>query len=761
MGIFYEKDKGIFTLHTENSTYAFMVEPLGVVTHLYYGERIRSDGDLSYLSNFSSVGRPTLYPDLSFAEYEKGGEKYCPHARLQEYSGFGIGDGRSTCLQGRFADGSQTIDLRYHSHEILSGKPALPGMPAVYVNDNEQAQTLVLTLKDKAKELYVKLFYTVIDGHDQIMRSVRILNKTGEVFFVDCAFSGILDIPEKDFDVISFYGKPNNERFVDRSPIRHGKLSCESTLGLTNHFTNNSMILCAPAATEDSGDCYGMMLVYSGCFTVSAELDHAGRVRLGAGIHPAGFCWKLEDGEEFATPEVIFSYTNQGLGQLSRGFHDLLRYNVCRGKWKDARRPVLINSWEAAVFDFDEDKLVEIAKGAKEFGVEMLVMDDGWFGCRDWDDRSLGDWTEYAKKLPNGISGLCKRLREIGMDLGVWFEPETVSENSDLYRAHPDYAVQIPGRAPFRGRWELVLDMSREEVRENIYQQVAKILTESPVSYIKWDFNRYITDAYSLALDAHRQGEFFHRYVLGVYEFMEKIHQNFPHVLLENCCSGGGRFDAGMLYYSPQIWCSDNTCPAHRMQIQYGTSLLYPVSTMGSHIAYSPNVNTYHSASVLTRGVSAMAGTFGYELDPAHESEKSKQEMLVMTQLYKKHYFTINHGDYYRLLSPYEQSAPTTRISAWEFVSKDKANALFSMVQMDNVNDRADFRIKLKGLDESKKYRLHMYFDNRGGKETNFAPYLDEKDLGVFSGEILMKAGLHLTLLRGDNMSTLIELEAE
>jgi len=759
MPISYNEKLKQFTITTTKSTYAFMVEKYGLVTHLYYGEALSNDADLTYLSNTKNVGRAATYPDVTYEEFQNGAGKYCPYARLMEYSSFGIGDWRQCALVGRFANGSSTIDLRYHSHKIINSKPALCGLPSVYANEGEKAQTLVLTLKDKIEELFVELYYSVIEGHGEIMRSAKIINKTGKDFYIDSALSATLDIAKKEFDVISFYGKVNNERYLERAPLRHGKTSCESTSGHTSHFTNNSIILCDHNATEDSGECYGATLVYSGNFLAAAELDHANRVRMSLGINPTGFCWKLENGECFETPEVIFSYTKEGLGDLSRGYHDLIRYNVCRGKYKDARRPVLINNWEATVFDFNEDKLVEIAKEAKEFGVEMLVMDDGWFGHRNWDNNSLGDWTEFKEKLPNGISGLCKRLSDIDMKLGVWFEPEMISEDSELYKEHPDWCVQMPGRAPFRGRWQLVLDLTRKEIRDCIYNQMAKILSESPVAYIKWDANRYVMDAYSLALKEDRQGEFFHRYMLGVYELMERINKNFPDVLFENCASGGGRFDAGMMYYSPQIWCSDNTCPAHRMKIQYGSSFIYPISTMGSHVAFSPNINTLHPTSVFQRGITAMAGTFGFELDPAHESEQNKKDMLVVTELYKKHYFTINHGDYYRLVSPYEQKTSATRISSWQFVSKDKKTALFNMMQMDNVNDPADFYVKLKGLDESQNYKLTMYRDDQS-REKPFDITLKKCDLGTFSGEILMKAGLHLTLSRGDNMSTLVEIEA-
>ena len=762
MAIIFDEKSRSFAINTANTTYAmFVTEEYNLLTHLYYGERISDGASLTYLRHNSGVGRSMTYPEVTYDDYEqKGHAKFCPHALRQEYSVFGRGDFRTPCLVGRFDDGSRTIDLRYHSYKILNGKPVLEGLPSVYLNDGEKAETLVITLKDTAFELYVELYYSIIEGHDQIMRSTRIINKTGKDFFIESALTMNLDIHKKEFDAITFYGMQNAERSVERTPLRHGKISVDSTLGGTGHFSNNSIILCDNNADEDHGECIGATLVYSGNFAITAELDHVGRTRLSMGINPVGFCWKLEDGESFTTPEVIMSYSATGLATLSHGFHDIIRYNVCRGKWKDARRPVLINNWEATVFDFDEDKLVEIATDAKKFGVEMLVVDDGWFGHRDWDNTSLGDWYIDKKKLPNGMEGLCKRLNDMDVELGVWFEPENISEESDLYKEHPDYCIRVPARDPMKSRWQLTLDLTRKEIRDNIFEQMKKVISSCPIRYIKWDMNRNITDAYSRELPVDRQGEFYHRYILGVYDLMERIVEEFPDLLIENCNGGGGRFDAGMLYYSPQIWCSDNTDPAHRFKIQYGTSMIYPVSTMGAHIAYAPNINTFHHTSVFTRGVTAMAGTFGYELDPMHETETTIKEMALMSELYKKHYFTINHGDYYRIFSPYDRSTVQTRLSAWEFVSKDKNKALYSMVQMDNVNSGGDLYVKLKGLDPNKTYKLHMYYETRHDKIKPFTPWIEDKDFGEYTGEVLMKAGLHLNLFRGDSMATLIEIDA-
>lgn len=759
MAISYNKKTRIFTIESENSTYAFMVEDKNLVSHLYYGEKIQNKSDLSYLLNATNVGRASLYDDFSYEEFEGGAARVCPHARYHEYSTFGIGDFRTPCLSGNFDDGSQAIDLRYFKHQIIDGKSELKDLPSSYANEGQKAQTLILTLKDSVRDLYVELYYSVIDGCDAIMRHSKIVNRTGGDFFLNSALSANLDIYGKNYDVITFYGRNTNERYVERTPVRHGRISGQSSMGITSNYGGNSIILCDSTATETCGNCYGATLVYSGNYIVSAELDQVNRVRMTIGINPDGFRWKLLNGEEFTTPEVIFSYSSSGLGQLSRNFHDIIRYNICRGKFRDSRRPVLINNWEATLFDFNEEKLVRFASEAKKFGAEMLVVDDGWFGHnRDWDNAALGDWFENRRKLPDGVSGLCEKINSLDMKLGLWFEPEMISEDSDLFRAHPDYCVRVPNRAPMRSRWQLVLDMSRKEVVDCIYEQMEKVLSSCPISYVKWDMNRNITDAYSLSLESERQGEFYHRYMLGVYDLMSRITNKFPDILLENCAGGGGRYDAGMLCYSPQIWCSDNTDPYHRMKIQYGTSLIYPVSTMGAHVAYSPNINSYNPASAFVRGVAAMAGTFGFELDPDEEDDKSKKDILFMANLYKKHYFTINHGDYYRLLSPYEQSTDTTRISAWQFVSKDKSQALFCSMQLDNSNSFDDYYVKLQGLDANKSYSLNMIYEYINPKKKPFVSEIMQKEMGVFSGDVLMKAGLHLNLFRGENMSCIVEI---
>lgn len=757
MAIYFNEETRIFTIQTKNSTYAMKIAEYNLLSHLYYGEKIDKSEDLSYLANNSGTSLGNFYDEIGHFTYEKRGVgKFTPHALRQEYSTFGLGDYRTPCLLGRFSDGSAATDLRYKSHKIIEGKPALAGLPSFYANENERAQTLVITLKDKVYDLYVELYYSIIEGHNEIMRSAKIINKTGGDYTIESALSICLDLNMGDLDAITFYGQHNNERHAERKALSRARLVVNSVAGATSHFTNNSIILCEKNADENKGQCYGLSLVYSGNFSITAEKDHYGRTRLCSGISPEGFNWHLSDDEEFTTPEAIISYSANGLGELSRGFHDIIRYNLCRGKYKDSYRPVLINNWEATMFEFDEQKLLDFADKAKAFGAQMLVVDDGWFGKRDWDDSSLGDWFVDKSKLPNGVEGLYEKLKEKDMFLGLWFEPENISENSELYRAHPDYAIRVPSRAPMRCRWQLALDMSRKEIRDNIFEQMKKVLSSCPVKYVKWDMNRNITDAFSRALPAERQGEFYHRFILGVYDLMERITAEFPDILLENCSGGGGRFDLGMLYYSPQIWTSDNTDAFCRLKIQYGTSFIYPVSCMGAHIAVSPSLPTGVDASVLTRGAVAMAGTFGFELDPSHEDEKSCAQMAFMTSLYKKHYFTINHGDYYRLASPYENRDETSRISAWQFVSKDKNNALFTVVQLDAPCDSRDYYLKLYGLDESKKYKLTR-FSETGGQRNSL---IRKTGMGVFGGAALVKAGLHLNIMGGNNRTILIEIEA-
>lgn len=682
----------VFTLQTKYSAYQ-MKEEGGFLFHNYYGPVI-GDMDMSYLvrpldRGFS--GQPQEIMDRGFSL----------DTRLLEYPSYGTGDYRDYCLHAAYGDGSQVTDLRFVSYEIEEGKYALEGLPAMYQGE-EKAETLEITLEDKYKNLQVVLYYGVFENLDVITRACKIVNKGEDKVRLLRAYSMGLDFDHKDLDFLHFYGRHAMERKMERSPLQHGFQGVESRRGYSSHQQNPFAVLCKPDATEEYGWCYGASFVYSGNFSIQAEVSQADTTRLTVGIQDTQFEFHLEPGECFTTPEVILSFSDKGLGQLSRNYHKAIRNNVCRGKYKTARRPVLINNWEATYFDFTPEKLVAIAKDAKELGIEMLVMDDGWFGKRDSDFSGLGDWFVNEKKLKGGLKDLVEEVNKTGMKFGIWFEPEMISEDSDLYRAHPDWALTIPGRPFSRARHQLVLDFSREDVRTYIFERMCEILESANIEYVKWDANRHLTDVWSAQLPADRQGEVFHRYILGLYDFLEKLTQRFPDILIEGCSGGGGRFDAGMMYYHPQIWCSDDTDAIERLEIQYGTSFGYPVSTVGSHVSVCPNHQTGRSVSMKTRGIVAMAGTFGYELDITKLSEDDKEMVKVQVEEFKKYYDLIQNGDYYRLTDDGSKSPYV----AWEFAAADQSEALLNVVVLRAKANPMLHTVQVKGLKPDAVYRV-------------------------------------------------------
>lgn len=682
----------VFTLQTKHSAYQ-MKEEGGFLFHNYYGPVI-GDMDMSYLvrpldRGFS--GQPQEIMDRGFSL----------DTRLLEYPSYGTGDYRDYCLHAAYGDGSQVTDLRFVSYEIEEGKYALEGLPAMYQGE-EKAETLEITLEDKYKNLQVVLYYGVFENLDVITRACKIVNKGEDKVRLLRAYSMGLDFDHKDLDFLHFYGRHAMERKMERSPLQHGFQGVESRRGYSSHQQNPFAVLCKPDATEEYGWCYGASFVYSGNFSIQAEVSQADTTRLTVGIQDTQFEFHLEPGECFTTPEVILSFSDKGLGQLSRNYHKAIRNNVCRGKYKTARRPVLINNWEATYFDFTPEKLVAIAKDAKELGIEMLVMDDGWFGKRDSDFSGLGDWFVNEKKLKGGLKDLVEEVNKTGMKFGIWFEPEMISEDSDLYRAHPDWALTIPGRPFSRARHQLVLDFSREDVRTYIFERMCEILESANIEYVKWDANRHLTDVWSAQLPADRQGEVFHRYILGLYDFLEKLTQRFPDILIEGCSGGGGRFDAGMMYYHPQIWCSDDTDAIERLEIQYGTSFGYPVSTVGSHVSVCPNHQTGRSVSMKTRGIVAMAGTFGYELDITKLSEDDKEMVKVQVEEFKKYYDLIQNGDYYRLTDDGSKSPYV----AWEFAAADQSEALLNVVVLRAKANPMLHTVLVKGLKPDAVYRV-------------------------------------------------------
>lgn len=715
----------IFSLHTKHSTYQMKVDR-DFLIHTYYGPYV-GDSDMSYLARCIDRGFSGNPDGIT----DKG---YSLDTQLLEYPSYGTGDFRNDCLRVAYADGSQVTDLKYVSHEIKEGKYGLEGLPAMYQGE-ENVQTLEVVLQDVYKKLEVILYYGVFENLDVITRACKIVNKGEDKVNLLRAYSMCLDFNNKDMDFVHFYGRHAMERIMERTPLHHGIQSVGSRRGFSSHQHNPFVVLCAHDAGEDHGNCYGASFVYSGNFAAEAEVTQADCTRMTMGIHDAQFQFELQPQESFTAPEVMLSFSSEGLGTLSRNYHKAIRYHICRGKYKTARRPILINNWEATYFNFNTEKLLDIAREAKKLGIEMLVMDDGWFGKREDDISGLGDWFVNEKKLGGKLKDLVDGVNEIGLKFGIWFEPEMISEDSDLYRAHPDWALKIPGRAPTRGRQQLVLDFSREDVRTYIFDRMCEILESSDIEYVKWDANRHLTDVWSALLPAERQGEVFHRFILGLYDFLEKITQRFPNVLFEGCSGGGGRFDVGMMYYHPQIWCSDDTDAVERLEIQYGTSFAYPVSTMGAHVSVCPNHQTGRSVSMKTRGVVAMSGTFGYELDITKLSEEDKQTVKEQIEAFKKYYDLIQNGDYYRLTDDGRKSP----FVAWEFVSADKKEALLNVVVLRTKANPILHTVYARGLEADMMYQVE------GSQEK-------------FSGAALMNGGYPIPVMGDDYQAVQIHL---
>ena len=688
MAIGFRQEGRIFTLDTKHTSYRMKVDEYGFLLHLYYGGRVY--GNMDYLLTCYDRG-------FSGNPWDVGNDRtYSLDVLPQEYPVMGVGDFRNSALIVRNADGSDCCDLRYIGHEIKQGKYGLPGLPAVYADAGE-AETLEITLGDKVSGMRVTLLYGVLEEADIITRSVVLENRGVNNVTVEKAASACLDFVTGSFDMLSFYGRHTMERNLQREELRHGTYAIGSRRGTSSHQYNPAVILADRNTTEDTGGCYGMVFVYSGNFLFEAERDQYDQTRLLMGMQSDLFHYPLEQGEKLVVPETILCYSDQGLGALSARFHDCIREHLCRGKFRDAPRPVLLNSWEAAYFTFDGQTLLKLAKSTAALGIDMIVMDDGWFGKREDDNSGLGDWQVNEKKLGCTLRELIEQINGEGVKFGIWIEPEMVSEDSELYRQHPDWALRIPGREPVRGRNQLVLDFSRADVRDYIFEQICSILDQGKIEYVKWDMNRSIADVFSGETE---QGKVTYQYVLGVYDFLERLLQKYPDILLEGCSGGGGRFDAGMLYYTPQIWCSDNTDALDRLRIQYGTSFFYPASAVGSHVSAVPNHQTGRSVSLHTRGVVAMAGAFGYELDPEKLTAEEREAVREQIRQYRSREELIRRGRYYRLSDPF-----TAAYTAWMFVSKDRDRALLSVVMLEMHGNMTVSYVKLKGLDAASVYR--------------------------------------------------------
>ncbi len=702
--ITYNESIRTIKLDTPNTSYVLGVLDGGFLLNLYYGRRLPDD-DLWSLSN--------RLPSASFSPSDPEYPHFSQDASPMEYPTNGRGDFRVSALSVRCADGNSVTDLRYVSHRVFPGKPDLPGLPHLYADGDGLCDTLEVTMRDPCTGVEAVLVYTVFRDCDAIAKHVRLTNRGERPVKLERALSSCVDLPSMKYDLITLWGRHAKERQFERRPLAHGLQGIRSKRGSSSHNQNPFAALAETGATETTGEVYGFNLVYSGNFTLTAEVDHNATTRVVMGIEPTDFCWALAPGESFVTPEAVHVFSAEGLGGMSRVFHRCYGEHLIRGRWKTEKRPLLINSWEAAYFDFDTEKLISFAARAKELGIGMLVMDDGWFGKRNNDKSSLGDWFVNEDKLDLGR--LIDTVHGMGLKFGIWYEPEMISPDSELYRAHPDWCVHVQGRTPSIARHQYVLDVSREDVRENLFEQIRAVMGRYPIDYVKWDFNRNISEAGSALLPSDRGGEFFHRFVLGTYELQDRLIREFPDLLFENCSGGGGRFDPGMLYYSPQIWASDNTDPIERLNIQFGTSLCYPASSMGAHVSACTRTG------YRTKGDVALWGTFGYELDPNKLSDGDREIVKEQIAEYHKYYDLIRDGDLFRLICPWDDPF----VCAWSFVSGDKHEALVTLVRMRRQEETL-LHLKLQGLLPDVIYTVE------GTREK-------------YSGALLMYAGLEMT----------------
>lgn len=724
MSIFYHETSQEFHLKNESVSYIMKVLKNGQIGQLYYGSAIPDKEDFGYYIE-------TMHRPMSSYLFE-GNLTYSLEHLKQEYPSYGTTDYREPAFEILQENGSRISDFVYESHKIYDGKPELQGLPAVYVEEKEEAQTLEIILRDSLTGAKMTLYYTIMRDFPVITRSMNLENDGDQSLDLTRAMSACLDLPDKDYEWIQLSGAWAREREIKTRKLEQGIQSVGSLRGNSSHNHNPFIALKRQSADEFQGDVIGMSLVYSGNFLMQAEVDTYDVTRILMGIHPMGFQWHLEPGESFQTPEAVITFSEDGLNGMSQTFHKLFRTRLARGYWRDKERPILINNWEATYFDFNTEKLLDIAREAKKDGIEMLVMDDGWFGKRNSDNCSLGDWFVNEDKINGGLKHLVEEVKKIGLKFGIWFEPEMISPDSELYKVHPEWAIHIEGRKATQIRQQYVLDLSNPEVIDYAYESVAKILRSVSIDYVKWDMNRELSDLGSSYLDKDSQQELFHRYVLGLYKMQERLITEFPDLLLENCSGGGARFDPGMLYYSPQIWCSDDTDAVERLEIQEGTALIYPLSTMGAHVSVCPNHSVGRITPFETRGHVALAGTFGYELDITKLPEEEHKIIKEQTEMYHKYNDLVREGDYYRIASFSENG----HYDCYMEVAKDKSEALVTYVQVRGMTNNKSRKLKLRGLDPKAIYQLE------GTEES-------------YSGEILMKGGYLFKDFWGDAVSRL------
>ena len=726
MAIVYDASSKTFNLSTSKTSYVLKVLDSNHVAHVYWGKKIKAK-NLDYVLRSKNWG--------SFLTNTDNIDDFMLEMTPQEYPGYGSTDLRTPAVELQFSDGTSATDFRYESHNIYAGKNKLNDLPATYVEDENEAMTLELTLVDSLKNVKLILSYSVFEEFDAITRSVKIINESNEDVNINRVLSANVDFRDSDYELLQLSGAWARERHIIRKEIRSGSQSIESRRGSSSHAQNPFMALVRKDTTEQHGEVYGFSLVYSGNFLANVEVDMYENARAQIGINPFDFTWLLKSKEEFIAPEAVLVYSNEGLTGMSHIYNCLYGKRLCKGKYRDEVRPILINNWEATYFDFNETKIKEIAREATNLGMELFVLDDGWFGKRDDDNSSLGDWFVNEEKLKGGLNKLATEINEMGLQFGLWFEPEMVSPISELYKEHPDWCIHIPGRNRSEARRQLILDYSREDVCNYIIEKISEVLSSAPISYVKWDMNRNMSEIGSAKLPANRQREVAHRYILGLYKVLEEITTRFPDVLFESCSGGGGRFDPGMLYYMPQTWTSDNTDAIERLKIQFGTSMVYPNASIGCHVSAVPNHQVDRITPIETRGVVAMSGNFGYELDITKLPESEKEIIKEQVKLYKEIRETIQFGKCYRLSSPFENND-----IAWMFISKDCEEIIVSFVRTLAKPNSKFISLKLVGLDESSKYEI-----------------LGENI--IVGGDELMNIGLNVPELKGDYQAKMWRLK--
>lgn len=726
MAIVYDASSKTFNLSTSKTSYVLKVLDSNHVAHVYWGKKIKAK-NLDYVLRSKNWG--------SFLTNTDNIDDFMLEMTPQEYPGYGSTDLRTPAVELQFSDGTSATDFRYESHNIYVGKNKLNNLPATYVEDENEAMTLELTLVDSLKNVKLILSYSVFEEFDAITRSVKIINESNEDVNINRVLSANVDFRDSDYELLQLSGAWARERHIIRKEIRSGSQSIESRRGSSSHAQNPFMALVRKDTTEQHGEVYGFSLIYSGNFLANVEVDMYENARVQIGINPFDFTWLLKSKEEFTAPEAVLVYSNEGLTGMSHIYNCLYGKRLCKGKYRDEVRPILINNWEATYFDFNETKIKEIAREATNLGMELFVLDDGWFGKRDDDNSSLGDWFVNEEKLKGGLNKLATEINEMGLQFGLWFEPEMVSPISELYKEHPDWCIHIPGRNRSEARRQLILDYSREDVCNYIIEKISEVLSSAPISYVKWDMNRNMSEIGSAKLPANRQREVAHRYILGLYKVLEEITTRFPDVLFESCSGGGGRFDPGMLYYMPQTWTSDNTDAIERLKIQFGTSMVYPNASIGCHVSAVPNHQVDRITPIETRGVVAMSGNFGYELDITKLPESEKEIIKEQVKLYKEIRETIQFGKCYRLSSPFENND-----IAWMFISKDCEEIIVSFVRTLAKPNSKFISLKLVGLDESSKYEI-----------------LGENI--IVGGDELMNIGLNVPELKGDYQAKMWRLK--